>query len=101
MGPETSIRPCLTASGRQIRHILSCDQTCPPADLSPRDNSKHGPVTGTCLDPDTVLFEQASNSDSTILSSSRLKTNFATHSVDPECGLDIPGCIITLRTELL
>ena len=53
------------------------------------------------LTPKLCYLNCASNSDSTILSSSRLKARFATHSFDSQCGLDVPGRIITLRAELL
>ena len=41
LGPEKVIWACLTASNHEIRQILSCDETCSPADLQIRHVGCH------------------------------------------------------------
>ena len=50
LGPDTATWACLTASNHEIHQYSSCDGTCPPRDISTRDNNKHAIHTGSILD---------------------------------------------------
>ena len=52
LGCETSIWPCLTASGRQILIFYNVTRTCPPVDLRIRDVECPELLAELCLIPE-------------------------------------------------
>ena len=101
MGPETSIWPCLTASGRQILIFYHVTRTCAPVVLRIRDVECPELLAELCLIPKVCPTASSSRLNRWILSSSRLKALLATNKFDSQCQPDVHGRIITLRAELL
>ena len=101
LGTETSIWPCLTASGRQILIFYHVSEIYPSVDLRIRDVECPELLAELCLIPEVCPTASSLRLNRWILNTSRLKALFAINSFDSQCGLDVPGRSITLRAELL
>ena len=94
---EPSTGPCLKASDHEIHKISSCVKIFPPLDLW-LQNFVEVEILMVCL----CLLKVWFRSDEPILSTTQLKPAFATDIMfAPNGPAFIPGCIITLRAELL